>query len=256
MTAGVAVVTVRGVFHLLSIAAEDVFADRRPPCPGCVRTFDGGRLSLADGETHFGFVLAGECRVRDAAGEVALCRGMWFCVPGEATVSGGRGIVCTRENWLGLRQFGGPVESTGRLRYIDGCRDTLLCGPPVLGDPCLNLLHIPPGTHQTAHTHPSLRAGVIVAGRGRCVTPGGEYPLTPGAAFVIEAETVHSFHTDDCDLRVIAYHPDSDTGPSHDDHPMVNRTIVDGVRAADIASIRTVSHRRERAESLAGARRR
>jgi hypothetical protein len=25
---------------------------------------------------------------------------------------------------------------------------------------------------------------------------------------------------------VIAYHPDSDFGPTHENHPMVNRTIV------------------------------
>jgi hypothetical protein len=40
-------------------------------------------------------------------------------------------------------------------------------------------------------------------------------------------------------MDVIAWHPDSDFGPEDDDHPMVNRTIVDGVSAAKIADIRT-----------------
>ena len=40
-------------------------------------------------------------------------------------------------------------------------------------------------------------------------------------------------------MDVIAYHPDSDTGPTHDDQPMIKRTIVDGVSAADIDEIRT-----------------
>jgi hypothetical protein len=26
-------------------------------------------------------------------------------------------------------------------------------------------------------------------------------------------------------LLVMAWHPDSDSGPSHDDHPMLNRTL-------------------------------
>ena len=43
-------------------------------------------------------------------------------------------------------------------------------------------------------------------------------------------------------MDVVAYHPDSDTGPTHDDHPMLNRTIVEGVSARDIDKIRTKEH--------------
>lgn len=197
-----------------------------------------GRLSLPRDATHFG-VAAAATTLADAVGHVDLTAGMWFSVPGEASLDGGRGVVCSRAGYRGLRQFGGPAEEAGRLRYIDGCSDTLLCGPPVLGEPCLNLLRIPAGTAQTAHTHPSLRAGLVLSGRGRCVTPDGEHLLEAGLAFVIEAETVHSFHTDADALRVVAYHPDSDCGPAHNDHPMVNRTIVGGVPAAGLPAIRT-----------------
>jgi hypothetical protein len=48
----------------------------------------------------------------------------------------------------------------------------------------------------------------------------------PGLAFVIPADSLHSFTTENEALRVIAYHPDSDFGPTHEDHPMVNRTIL------------------------------
>ena len=40
-------------------------------------------------------------------------------------------------------------------------------------------------------------------------------------------------------MAVIAYHPDSDFGPTHEVHPMINRTIVDGVSARLIEKIRT-----------------
>lgn len=122
--------------------------------------------------------------------------------------------------------MGGPVEQQGRLRYIDGCTDSLLIGPTVLGDPCLNHLHIPAGTAQTRHTHPSIRVGIIARGSGRCVTPEREHSLSPGLLFIIEANCPHSFHTDDSSLDVVVYHPDSDHGPTHHDHPMINKTII------------------------------
>jgi hypothetical protein len=40
-------------------------------------------------------------------------------------------------------------------------------------------------------------------------------------------------------LRVIAYHPDSDFGPTHEDHPMINRTMVGGVSASELPHLRT-----------------
>lgn len=58
---------------------------------------------------------------------------------------------------------------------------------------------------------------------------------------MIPTDGQHSFFTDDSEMDVIAYHPDSDTGPTHDDHPMINRTIVDGVSAANIQEIRTAN---------------
>ena len=202
-------------------------------------SWSNSNLSLSGG-THFGFVVSGEVELTCSAGKFRLRQGMYFAVPDECQVHGeGNGMVVTRLGFRGLFQVGGPVEQTGRLRYIDGCSDTLLISPVVLGDACLNLLHIPPHTDQTRHTHPSLRAGVIFKGSGTCDTPTVSHSLDPGTLFVIPADQQHSFHTTDSDLLVIAYHPDSDFGPQHDDHPMVNRTIVDGVAANKIAEIRT-----------------
>lgn len=223
------------------------------PLPTTVSGWDSGVLSLASGMTHFGFVCQGRSTLRCAVGQFELTAGMYFRVgcseaqegesPGatsQAAVGGaGRGIVLSRHDEQGLFMLGGPIEDTGRLRYIDGCTDSLLIPPVIRGDACLNLLHIPPYTHQTQHTHPSLRAGVIVRGRGRCITPSRSVDLVPGCVFVIPADSLHSFHTEDQPLLVIAFHPDSDCGPTHEDHPMVNRTIVDGVSASQIPEIAT-----------------
>jgi hypothetical protein len=139
----------------------------------------------------------------------------------------------------------GIVRAGGDLRYIDGCRDSVLSGPRVVGMPVLNALFVPPGVHQTMHTHPSVRAGIIMFGNdGVCETPTKVHPLKSGSIFYLPTNGLHKFLTDrspDSSISLVAYHPDSDFGPSHEQHPMLNRTIVDGVSAnsPELASIRT-----------------
>ena len=77
------------------------------------------------------------------------------------------------------------LETVGRLRYIDGCSDTLLICPPRVGEPCLNHLHIPPHTDQTPHTHPSARDRGHPARDGRVPYPGWRVPLRPGMGWYI-----------------------------------------------------------------------
>ncbi|MER2582152.1 MAG: cupin domain-containing protein [Candidatus Competibacter sp.] len=184
-------------------------------------------LTLPPGATAFGMVTTGQTQLRDAETRVFdLNAGMFFVLPDGGVARGGSGLVIAWAGYQGLRQIGGPLEATGRLRYIDGCSDTLLVCPPRLGDPCLNHLHIPPRTDQTPHTHPSMRIGVILRGTGECRTPDGSYPLEPGMGWYIPTGCLHSFFTQDEALDVIAWHPDSDFGPRDDDHPMINRTQI------------------------------
>jgi quercetin dioxygenase-like cupin family protein len=172
------------------------------------------------GGTVFGMVTADS--VVDG---VSLAAGCWFVAPDGCSIGGGRGLAVGVPGYRGIRQLGGPIEATGRLAYIDGCTDTLLVCPPRLGEPCLNHLHLPAGTDQTPHTHPSVRIGVIVRGRGWCRAGEERWPLAPGLGFVIPEGAGHSFVTDGESLDVLAWHPDSDFGPTDHDHPMVNRTI-------------------------------
>jgi quercetin dioxygenase-like cupin family protein len=207
--------------------------------PTKVAGWRDGWLGLEGGATHYGMVVEGPSTLQAEAGNFVMRAGMFWVVPGQGIVRGGAGLVVSRLGYRGLFQLGGPVEAAGRLRYIDGCSDTLLVCPPALGEPCLNHLHMPPGTDQTAHTHPSERIGVIVRGTGECRTPGGTFALRPGMGWRIPTGCLHSFFTRGEALDVLAWHPDSDFGPTHDHHPMVNRTYVQGVAAAEIAEIRT-----------------
>jgi hypothetical protein len=175
-------------------------------------------------------VVEGHPWLECAAGKFQLSPGIYFSIPGGAQLSGeGRGWVASRVGFLGVFSLGGPLEPTGRLRYIDGCSDSLLVAPMVLGDPCLNFLCMPPGVDQTPHTHPSVRVGVITSGRGVCRTAPEPIDLVVGTVFVLHPGTLHSFHTEGEGLRIVVYHPDSDFGPTHQNHPMINRTHVEGV---------------------------
>jgi quercetin dioxygenase-like cupin family protein len=230
------------MFTPFTLDGSSSIALSNDPFPTMVATFAGGRKWLEAGATHYGFLTEGEARVAWNDGDVRISAGMWFCLPEEVLLYGAkeaRGLVISRLDYRGLPQFGGPVEPRGRLKYIDGCTDTLLVSPPVMGDPCLNHLHIPPGVDQTSHTHPSQRIGVILKGSGICETPDGRYALSPGMGWWIPTGQLHSFHTRESSLDVIAWHPDSDFGPTADDHPMVNKTFVGETSAREIAEIRT-----------------
>lgn len=202
---------------------------------------DGGQAHDTHGSTFYGFVYEGSTSISSPAhGKFDLRKGMYFSIAQPFTLSGGKGILIERVGHTGFFHVGGPIESIGRLRYIDGCTDSLLVPPVRMGDPCLNALYFPPGVFQTQHTHPSMRVGIVCSGRGDCITPQGNIPLFPGQIFIIHAEGLHSFKTpSDEGMTVIAYHPDSDFGPLDEDHPMINRTIVDGISASHIEAIRT-----------------
>ena len=71
--------------------------------------------------------------------------------------------------------------------------------------------------------------------------PSGRGRLLPsrmrGAVFSVGEKLL--FHTDGEPMDIVAWHPDSDTGLCDDNHPMVNRTLVEGVSAAGLEGIRT-----------------
>lgn len=218
--------------NLLSEICDEKF-------PTSFSAWKDGKLTFSNEGTHFGYVFSGEPLLKTKLGEFKLREKIFFCVPDKFTVEGGEGIVITRIGYKGMFSIGGQIEAEGRLRYIDGCRDTLLIPPLLKGDPCLNALYFPSNITQTPHTHPSVRVGIVAQGNGECVTPSGVFSLTEGLAFIISPETLHSFNTYDDEMIVIAYHPDSDFGATHEEHPMINRTMVAGVSASKLDEIRT-----------------
>jgi hypothetical protein len=180
--------------------------------------------------THFLYAHCGATVLEWAGMQFPLHEGMYARVPGECKVhanpsgAGSEGLVVTHlvaddaHVSRGMFQLGGPIEAQGRLRYIDGCTDSLIIAPSVLGDPCFNHLHIP--------KHPSVRVGIVVRGKGLCLMQDSQCTLEPGLAFMLAADLAHSFVTEADSLDVVVYHPETDSGPTHEDHPMLNRTII------------------------------
>lgn len=186
----------------------------------------------SEGSTAYGYVVSGKGRVAGGGLDLTLSAGSFFGIPGPVQIEAGGTIVVIER--LGFRALpvAGAIEERGRLAYIDGCSDSILCMPPRLGDPVLNHLHFPQGIVQTPHSHPSIRLGVVARGRGLAYSPsalgpGWELPLETGAVFWLHEHEVHAFKTTRGEsMDVIAFHPDSDWGPTDGVHPMLNRTYL------------------------------
>lgn len=210
-------------FTLLPFSDEVSFEDADISVIG----FSGQPKRIKADGTVFFFVLRGSVIVHGHIAEA----GMYGCLPGCGIFSGDnrqscRALLVTAKRYSGMFTLGGPIEEHGRLNYIDGCTDTGLIQPPRLGDPCLNYLHFPAGTKQTPHTHPSHRIGAVYAGNGTCHVDGGSVPMTPGSIFIIPAESLHCFETADSSMRIVAFHPDSEVGPTDEAHQMKAATKI------------------------------
>ncbi|ERN42066.1 AraC-like ligand binding domain protein [Rubidibacter lacunae KORDI 51-2] len=205
-----------------------------------VQTWNGESISLDENASHFFIVLSGDLFVAYEGKEIHLTKTWYGVLPGALRVSGnGSALIVSSLNYISIPLFGGPLEEHGRLRYVDGCTNSLLLAPPVLGEPCLNFLNLPAGTYQTPHTHPTIRVGMIVSGNGGCGTVEERLVFEPGSVFIIPPDTLHSFQTDDENIRIILFHPDSVVGPTHDNQTMLNNTFVEGICAKGLTNLHT-----------------
>ena len=186
-----------------------------------------GRRAFDDlAVTVYGAVVRGRATLRAPGLVVQLEAGGFFALPGPCEIAAeAESMVVERPGHRALPCVG-RIEERGRLVYIDGCSDSVLCAPARLGDPVLNHLHFPAGTKQSVHIHPSVRLGVVMRGRGIAFGPSWEEALEPGTAFLLAEHERHAFRTEGSSMDVVAFHPDSDWGPTDAAHPMLNRTYV------------------------------
>lgn len=149
------------------------------------------------------------------------------------------GIIIERLGINEIFQINPSLEEVGRLKYIDGCTDTLVIAPTKWGMPTLSALYFPKHTKQSQHTHPSYRIGMVVSGNGICKTPNESLEMKEGDVIIVHKDGLHSFETQENEMVLISFHPDSEFGPKDDDHPMINKTLIDGISASHITQIHT-----------------
>lgn len=202
--------------------------------PSCLEVIAGSKTNEDIARTTFGFVVSGRAAVKTQQLSFELSAESYFCIPGGFDIDAdGIVVLMSRIGYRGLFAAG-SLEKCGRLSYLNGCSSTILVAPPRRGDPIFNHLHIPNGVAQTPHTHPTLRLGVVARGnglaRGYSSTERKEwsYLLTLGCVFHLPEQEVHSFYTTDPGqtLDIVTLHPDSDWGPTDDEHPMKNQTLI------------------------------
>ncbi|RYX99979.1 cupin domain-containing protein [bacterium] len=202
--------------------------------PTVLRSWHGNQIDLEKESTHFGFNYSDLVKINIDDREFTCYQNMYFSINGKAKIipdKNSKGFVVSRLNNQGFFNLGGPIETEGRYKYIDGCSDSLLISPVKFGDPCFNLLHFPANTNQTPHTHPSLRMGMIVKGEGYCLMENEEVKLNEGKIFIIDKDLLHSFKTADKEMLIVVYHPETDFGPTDKNHPMINKTMINGISA-------------------------
>ena len=135
-----------------------------------------------------------------------------------------------------LRAVIGKFPDKPALNYIDGCSAETLVYPPIVGEPCLNMLHIPHGVNQSKHYHPADRIGYILKGKGTAFfrdekkekSSWEPHELEEGMGFYLPAFQPHHFSTtgEGEELRIVIFHPYSSWGPDHKSHQMLDETIL------------------------------
>lgn len=203
--------------------------------------YSGGNKLLRDGASHYIVVYSGVTVLKYNGDIRTLGEGCYGVFPGKTELLSGSGatFVVSAVGYDAMHLSGGPIEDTGRLRYIDNCHNTVLLPPPVKGEPCLNFLDLCPGVTQTPHTHPTIRIGIILRGSGACGTATGTLPLKTGTMFVIPPETLHSFQSKEEQMKIVIYHPDSVDGPTHTSNTMMNNTFIEGKTAQNLPQFHT-----------------
>jgi hypothetical protein len=196
---------------------------------------DGQIKQLSVSSTFYGYVFKGNIQ----AVNLTASTGQYFCFTATPESNSLDITVFKETNFFmierigfkGQNQVGGPLEETGRLVYIDGCSDSLIIYPPRLGDPSLNYLFFPEKIEQTFHIHPSYRLGVVIDGEGQSdyfenSTEEKHLQLKKGVVFYLPKMQKHRFKTFDKTLKIVAFHPDGDWGPTDHNHTMLNRTYI------------------------------
>ena len=123
------------------------------------------------------------------------------------------------------------VEILGtNLPYINGCSTESLLPPIRLGDPTMQLLHMPAGSSEQEEIHSTARVVYILDGYATCVYGLGksrkEIGIEKGNVLLLEKMCPHHFVTEEEALVCSPLHIWSSVGAVEKNHPMFNGTYL------------------------------
>ena len=176
-------------------------------------------------KNHSTFIIGNNCKM---ASESYQINGKFGACINENVVLDGNALVIETPGYKFQEQQLVTFDPTiqGQLSYIDGCSNTNIVNPLRNGDPCINYLFFPSDIKQTFHTHPSIRIGVILEGRGFAEIDKEVFELSKGDKFILDRHARHRFFTTDSFMSLAVFHPDSEDGPRDETNPMKTRTYI------------------------------
>jgi len=191
--------------HGLEQPASFEFGGR--PFPTLVRVSSGTPLLLGSTSSHCVVVHSGIFHVALDGCAYPLadaCHGFFH---GAARILGeGRALIFSGPGRRHLPRTGGPIEELGRICHADGSGSHgLQTSAASCASSRLDFLHLPAESRQAMRSMPSLRAGLVLSGRGQCITGNGALPLGAGILFCIPAWVKHGFRGGDEPLRLAIY---------------------------------------------------
>lgn len=168
-------------------------------------------------------------------GEVALERGdsLWLLNGAKAKVKNSKGTYKYNGMAVIIRGYR-TTDKTSKfdmltnLPYVNGCSSFQIFPASRVGDPTMQLLYIPKGSHeQEHHIHSTTRVVYVASGSGYSM--GGingdeKRKLEKGDVLVFDRMTAHHFEAPDEALLVVPLHVFSSTGTAEFNHPMFNGT--------------------------------
>lgn len=192
-----------------------------------VRAWSKSAKQLGAGLVHFGVVQTGRATLKRNRQELLIPSEHYFRTSGPSNISGGLGLLISMATAQERSLKIGEIPQRGYLEYKPGGRMAAICPPDVRGDPNLNMLEMDPTIRdQDDHFHPSVRVNIVITGSVTCFTHNAPpRELFPGDVIVLHPKQHHRFVAGDQGMRFVAFHPDSNYGPTRDDNPMLNNTF-------------------------------
>ena len=169
-----------------------------------------------------------DVEVGDSAWYYRFMNGRW-----SGHTKRGPGVVNSDKLCVVIRGYAPADRSVQimgtNLPYINGCSTESLLPPVRLGDPTMQLLHMPAGSsEQEEHIHSTVRVVYILDGSGICIHGLGkdqkEISITKGDVLILEKMCPHHFVTEEESLLCSPLHIYSSVGAMEKNHPMFNVT--------------------------------